>query len=256
LYSTNVVTSIENLAPNSKAISRTLDFEVSQGDICNTSSLITINPAYDSRDMDWECGIPVVDDVPLHFTVNIRDVADPDRNSVGIKRSQSMKQMKNTLRNLKDKMFSRESMYQLDHKAGMKHSDSVSSFNSISSLGFQVEQNVPTNSKVTLKIGQFTICDVPDWTKAFTGGVENCSINLYQSDWDQSKKKLFSKPVPMTLLAQVNFQVIFLPSQKTYGVDLLPRSLTEYRNHLSDVSLHQRIWKEGFLHQKGGDCDV
>jgi hypothetical protein len=206
--------------------------------------------------MDWECGIPIVEDLPLHFTINIRDVIDPDRNSVGIKRSQSMKHMKNTFRNLKDKMFSRESMYQLDHQPGMKHSDSVSSFNSISSLGFQVEQNAPANGKVTLRIGQFTVCDARDWSNSFSAGVETCSIKLYQSDWDQSKKKLFSKPTPMALLAELHFQAIFLPAQKAYGVDLLPRTLTEYRNHLSNVALHQRVWKEGFLHQKGGDCDV
>jgi hypothetical protein len=241
---------------NHKASSRTIDFEVSQGNICITSCPFSINPNFSSRDIDWECTIPLVPDLPVYFTINIRDVPEEDK-MAGLKRSQSMKSMKKTFRSFGDRLFNKETIYNIEStKYSMKHSDSVTSFNSISSLGFQSKQISSANKIVQLNIGQFTICGVKDWTKSIMGEIGSRNLEFYKTEWDQNKKTLFSKSSEIKLLGKLNLEAIFLESQDIYGTDLLPLCFSDYKNDLSTIGLHKKVWKEGFLYQKGGDCDV
>ncbi len=144
----------------------------------------------------------------------------------------------------------------------MKHSDSCASISSVSSsLGFKIE--TPTSMQpppaMQMKVGEYTICDIKDWLKPFEKGIEQHSFELYQSGLDHSKKSIFSTAKPKTemiFIGRLHCHITFLKAQKEFGTDLLPNSISEWRHDLSVVNLHKKVWKEGYMYQLGGDCEV
>lgn len=175
----------------------------------------------------------------LHFIVRVHETVKETQ--ADIRRSNITKQvLSHGLRSFGSRFFNREAPLQL------RTSNSVASFRSISSESIK-------NSSCTIT-GHYNVCDVQDFVKSSHSTPENLSLELYQSEWE-TKKKMFGKTA-LVHIGRLNVQTLYLETQDEFGTALLPHSISSYRDDMTIVNLHRKVWMDGFLFQLGGDCEV
>jgi hypothetical protein len=139
----------------------------------------------------------------------------------------------------------------------MKPTDSCSSFTSISSVGYRTDSlDIMPTQTMDFTTGQQVICDVESWVKQFEGKIEGLTVDLFKSGLDNKRRMLFSKPAGLDKVASLSMQILYVAATPSFGLELLPTSISDYRDDLAIVQIHQKVWKQGYLWQLGGDCDV
>ncbi|KAJ3268733.1 Bud site selection protein bud4 [Terramyces sp. JEL0728] len=222
---------------------RVIDLEICQGVMCQTSPPYTLKQSQTSLSVDWETQISVVPNTPIHFRLKVRQVL---QNEQGMKQSSSSKStLGSGIMQMSSKFLTKFSQNNLTH------SGSLSSITSASSANFKKEPIF--GSVQNMRTGHFMVCNVQEWVTEMSNQVSTAVFELFEIDFSKPKMFSFKKTDNVISIGKITSQVFFMKSI-SHGNELLPISLSEYKDDLQTVALHSKVWKEGRLKQLGGDC--
>jgi hypothetical protein len=184
-------------------------------------------------------------DVPIDFIMRVRDMSDsPEASGSGLKRAMTTK--------LKVKSFSSRMLGKLQRKSSVEnvglnsfsHSTSLNSFNNSNGL-----RSVPVQQRMTaVRVGRTAVTKLEEWTARCEG-----SIHEYNMEFRENVKL---EGIPEKIVGRMTLQAIFVKPTPDAQMELLPLDFKEFTNGLSNLKLHERVWKKGFMYQKGGDTNV
>ncbi|KAJ3308112.1 Bud site selection protein bud4, partial [Boothiomyces sp. JEL0838] len=220
---------------------RVVDLEICQGVICQTSPPYTLKQNQTSLAIDWETQLSIVPNSPIHFRIKVRQVCPPE----GLKRSGSRQTIGSGIKQMSSKLLTKFS------QTNLANSESFSSISSESSTNFKKEPLF--GSVQNMRTGHFMICNVGEWTAEMSQQISTTVFELFEIDFSKPKLFSFKKTDNVISIGKITSQVLFMKSIAN-GNELLPISISEYKDDLQTISLHSKVWKEGQLSQLGGDC--
>lgn len=104
--------------------------------------------------------------------------------------------------------------------------------------------------------GSFARCyiDLEQYKDSITGKIGTFNINCF-NEWetvlDQNKQRVKSKPYS---IGQIEVKMLFVP--RTDGFEVLPSSMKNAVENVEQLKKEATFYKEGYMHQEGGDCDL
>ena len=239
-------TKIHSVTSGLASLDKNIEIEVTQGSQSQCSPIYILHTWQTELAVEWEPNLFLVPDIPLQIVLRIKDM--PVETQQTLKRS-------NTTKQAIENIFSSRGRKSEDDPRMIKSNDSVSSFSSICSMRFG-NSTAPIKQKTT--IANFNICTPVEWSADFKNNAEQHQIAVFASDWDHKRKGLFglSKQPGIQKVAILDAQILFLPARGSFQNEVLPCSITEYRDDLAIAQLHSKLWKEGYMSQLGGDCET
>jgi hypothetical protein len=104
--------------------------------------------------------------------------------------------------------------------------------------------------------GSFARCyiDLEQYKDSITGKIGTFNINCF-NEWetvlDQNKQRVKTKPYS---IGQIEVKMLFVPRTDSYEV--LPTSMRNAMENVEQLKKEATFYKEGYMHQEGGDCDI
>lgn len=185
---------------------RNLEIEVSQGNEMCGSAPYKLQSFQNRISIEWECNIALVSNLPLQFTLKVRETTFV-REAAGLKRPQSS--LRDGLNSLGSMFFTKT--FISEEKDFPKGSPFSSSFASLSPQDINHNMKPVLQKSYIMKSGQFNIANVDAWTQSVDSAIELQTFTFYQSSL---KTSFFQKTNDLVPLGSINAQVLFLPASR------------------------------------------
>ncbi|KAI8916117.1 hypothetical protein EDD86DRAFT_197706 [Gorgonomyces haynaldii] len=231
---------IEMALPYEKG-DRVVDIELKHGEESFTSPPYTIRDAATDVAMEWEFPMNLVEEESLIFVLRVREMAEP----TNLKRSFSTKlNLQKNLKSFSSRVLSKltrtpslDRMSQdSDEKPTLNHSYS---FGSLSSMNLRQANSARVSQ---IRSATYEISNVREVADKCMKKIAQFEIEFVEQLQDNT-----------AIVGRLFLEAIVFPVSNV-AMELVPFSFAEYQDGLSAVKLHQRVWKEGILLQKGGDA--
>ncbi|KAI8900221.1 hypothetical protein BC833DRAFT_582707 [Globomyces pollinis-pini] len=253
--------SIDNIYQQNHYANRTVEIEIIHGYQSTILPTQQLSCDASSLNLDWEPYLYIIPNEPIVINLKVTEIPVKD-DTVPLRQVHTTAGMLrhglSTFTSKFRKSFSRPqhpSHTSETVESNLPHSSSYSSFSSVSSsLAFNLKP-IPAQKPGTMRVGHYSITDVASWVSNSKGHINQETIEMFDNDWDKSKKS-YRKKATMISVGSLSIQTLYMPLTKTMTTELLPLTISEYRDDLLVIKLHEKVWKEGYLLQLGGDCDT